>query len=67
MVRGSKGEHKQEGEAGSSPSRDPDVGLDPRTLRSGPEPKADIQSPKPQVTNFCLKFTLSPNLDWFLL
>ena len=28
-----------EGEAG-----EPDVGLDPRTLGSGPEPKADAQS-----------------------
>jgi len=30
-----------EGEAGLPPSREPDVGLDPRTLRSWPEPKAD--------------------------
>jgi len=30
-----------EGEAGFPPSREPDVGLDPRTLGSGPEPKAD--------------------------
>ena len=39
-------EHKQwgcqgEGEVSSLQSRDPDAGLDPRTLRSWPEPKAD--------------------------
>ena len=27
-------------EAGSLPSKEPDAGLDPRTLGSGPEPKA---------------------------
>ena len=26
-----------------APCREPDVGLDPRTLGSGPEPKADAQ------------------------
>ena len=31
-----------EGEAGSLLSREPDSGLDPRTLRSGPELKADV-------------------------
>jgi len=30
-----------EGEAGLPLSREPDVGLDPRILRSWPEPKAD--------------------------
>ena len=30
-----------EGEAGSPLSREPDVGLDPTTLGSRPEPKAD--------------------------
>jgi len=30
-----------EGEADSPLSREPDVGLDPRTLGSWPEPKAD--------------------------
>ena len=30
-----------EEEAGSQRSREPDVGLDPRTLGSGPVPKAD--------------------------
>ena len=30
-----------EGEADSLLSREPDVGLDPRTLESRPEPKAD--------------------------
>ena len=38
-------EHKQggvgEGEAGFPQSREPDAGLDPRTLASRPEPKAD--------------------------
>ena len=41
-------EHKQgeqqtegEGEAGSLQSKDPDARLDPRALRSWPEPKAD--------------------------
>ena len=32
-----------EGEAGSLLSREPDAGLDPRTLGSRPEPKADTQ------------------------
>ena len=31
----------REGEAGSLLSRELDMGLDPRTPRSGPEPKAD--------------------------
>ena len=31
-----------EGEAGSPQSQEPDVGLNPRTLGSQPEPKADI-------------------------
>jgi len=30
-----------EGKAGFLWSREPDAGLDPRTLGSGPEPKAD--------------------------
>ena len=30
-----------EGEGGVQQSREPAVGLDPRTLGSGPEPKAD--------------------------
>jgi len=30
-----------EGEAGFPPSREPDAGLDPRTLGSRPEPKAN--------------------------
>ena len=34
-------EAEVEGEAGFPMSRDADVGLDPRTLRSQPEPKAD--------------------------
>ena len=45
-------EHKQrekqaEGEADSLLSREPDVGLDPRTLQSWPELKADIQPTEP--------------------
>ena len=42
-------EHEQrigadrEGEADSLLSKEPDKGLDPRTLRSRPEPKADTQ------------------------
>ena len=45
--RESESEHRQtewkaesEGEAGSLQSKEPDVGLDPRTLGSWPEPKA---------------------------
>jgi len=34
-------ESEAEGEAGSPQSREPDVGLAPRTLGSGPERKAD--------------------------
>ena len=34
-------EHKLEGGAGSPVSREPDAGLDPTTLRSLPELKAD--------------------------
>ena len=42
-------EHKQVGEeeADSLLSREPDVGLDPRTLGSRPEPKADPQPAGP--------------------
>ena len=36
-----------EGEADSLLSREPDMGLDPRTLRSQPEPKADSQPTEP--------------------
>ena len=36
-------EEKGKGEAGSPLSREPDLGLDPRTLGSWPEPKADAQ------------------------
>ena len=32
---------EREGEAGSSLSGEPDMGHDPRTLRSRPEPKSD--------------------------
>ena len=32
---------EREEEAGSPPSREPDVGFDPRMLGSGPEPKAE--------------------------
>jgi len=35
------GATKGEGEAGSPRSREPDVGLDPRTPGPRPEPKAD--------------------------
>ena len=35
------GKAEAEGEAGSLLSREPKVGLDPKTPRSGPEPKAD--------------------------
>ena len=34
-------EAEREREAGSQLSREPDTGLDSRTLRSGPEPKAE--------------------------
>jgi len=37
-----------EGEAGSPPSREPDAGLDPKTPRSWPEPKADAQPTEPR-------------------
>ena len=40
--REAEGERKRE--ADSPPSREPYVGLDPRTLGSRPEPKADAQS-----------------------
>ena len=38
---GMQAEGIAEGEAGFPLSREPDVGLDPRTLGSGPELKAD--------------------------
>ena len=41
------GEAKGEGEADSPLSWEPNVGLDPRTWRSQPEPKADTQPSKP--------------------
>ena len=40
-MRDIEAETKAEGEAGSL--KEPDVGLDPRTPRSQPEPKADTQ------------------------
>ena len=42
-----RGEAEGEGEAGSSLSGEPNVGLDPRTLRSCPELKADTQLTEP--------------------
>jgi len=39
--RGNTSRGRGEGEAGFLLSREPDAGLDPRTLGSGPEPKAD--------------------------
>jgi len=36
-----------EGEAGSPLSKEPDVGLDPRTPGPQPEPKADTQPTEP--------------------
>jgi len=36
-----------EGEAGLPRSREPDKGLDPRTLESQPEPKADALTTEP--------------------
>ena len=52
------GEAEGEGEAGSPLSREPDMGFNPRTLRSQPEPKADAkwtEPPKcPSVFNFSL-------------
>ena len=41
MSRGRGVGAEGEGETDSPLSREPDLGLDPRTLRSGPEPKAD--------------------------
>ena len=38
---GTQAEGMVAGEAGFLPSREPDAGLDPRTLGSQPEPKAD--------------------------
>ena len=40
---GGEGMAEREGEADSPLSRDPDMGLHPRTPGSGPEPKADAQ------------------------
>ena len=49
MRDGDGGEAETEGEAGSSASgfREPDVGLNPRILGSGPEPKADTYLNEP--------------------
>ena len=56
------------GEAGSC--GEPDVGLHPRTLRSQPEPKADVQPlshpGNPKWSFFTLSF-LPPLLDGTLL
>jgi len=41
------GGESREGEAGSPQSREPSIGLDPRTPGSRPEPKADAQPTKP--------------------
>ena len=46
-------ETQEEGEA--TPHREPHTGLDPRTLGSGPEPKADAQPlSHPGVPILCL-------------
>ena len=45
------GAAEAKGEADSSLSREPDVGLDPRTLRSWPEQKADVSPPEPPRHN----------------
>ena len=37
-------EREGEGQADSPLRAEPNVGLDPRTLRSGPEPKPGVQS-----------------------
>ena len=43
-----------EGEADSSMSREPDLALDPRTLRSGPEPEAStLPTEPPPVLHIC--------------
>ena len=42
-----QGERQAEGEAGSLPSKEPNEGLDPRTLGSRPKPKADAQLTEP--------------------
>ena len=36
-------ETQAEGEAGSTPCREPDMGLDPRSPGSNPEPKATLK------------------------
>ena len=38
-----RGEREREAEEKQAPCREPNVGLDPRTLGSQPEPKADAQ------------------------
>ena len=40
-MRGRRAEGEEEGEADAPLSMEPDAELDPRTLGSGPEPKAD--------------------------
>ena len=42
-----RGVAEEEGEAGSPLNREPDIGFDPRTLESGPEPKADVYLTEP--------------------
>ncbi|XP_073737570.1 uncharacterized protein [Callorhinus ursinus] len=46
-----------EGEAGFPRSREPDAGLDPRTLGSRPEPKAAAQPTEPPSCNILQLFT----------
>ena len=43
----SRGAAEGEGEADGLLSREPDAGLDPRTLRSRPEPTADASPTEP--------------------
>lgn len=45
--RAQQWERQAEGEAGSLLSKEPDVGLDPRTAGSWPEPEADAQPTEP--------------------
>ena len=55
---------EREGEAGFPLSREPDVGLDPRTLRSCPELKTEAlthwATQAPLQNKFCLQICLSP-------
>ena len=65
--RAQAGAAEREGEAGSPPSRKSNVGLDPRALRTQPEPKANTQPTEPLRHPFLMIFLTLFSLAYFII